>query len=55
MLEPVLVSLEKSGFLHERFGSTSLDKKSTDMFMGVCKSPKDTLFRRISIRVYPKE
>ena len=55
MLEPVLVNLEKSGFLHERFGSTSLDKKSADMFYGVCKSARDTCFRRISIRLYPKE
>lgn len=55
MLEPVLLQLEKSGFLHERFGSTSLDKKSADMFYGVCKSAKDTRYRRISIRIFPKE
>ena len=55
MLEPILKSLEKSGFLHERLGNTRLSDKGSEMYMGVCKAPKDTYFRRIDIKVYPKE
>ena len=55
MLEPILLSLEKSGFLHERLGNTRLSDKGSEMYMGVCKAPKDTHFRRIDIKVYPKE
>lgn len=55
MLEPILVKLEKQGFLHERLGNTRLSDKGSEMYMGVCKAPKDTHFRRIDIKVYPKE
>lgn len=54
MLEPILVNLEKQGFLHERLGNTRLSDKGSEMYMGVCKGPKDTHFRRIDIKVYPK-
>jgi len=55
MLEPILLSLEKNGFLHERLGNTRLSDKGSEMYMGVCRAPKDTHFRRIDMKVYPKE
>lgn len=54
MLEPILKKLENSGFLKERLGNTRLTDKGSEMYMGVCKHTKDTHFRRIDIKVYPK-
>lgn len=55
MLEPVLQLLEKEGFLKERLGNTRVSDRGSEMYMGVCKSKEDTFFRRIDIKVYPKE
>jgi DNA polymerase lambda len=50
-LEPVLVELESMGVLKERL---SAPKTSTiESYMGVCKHPEDTFYRRIDIKVYP--
>jgi DNA polymerase lambda len=54
MLEPILLTLEEDGFLHERLGNTRKSDKGSEMYMGVCKAPKDSCFRRIDIKVYPK-
>ena len=54
MLEPLLQHLEKQGFLHERLGNTRKSDAGSEMYMGICKAPKDTHFRRIDIKVYPK-
>lgn len=54
MLEPILAKLESEKFLHERLGNTRKSDKGSEMYMGVCKAPKDTHFRRIDIKVYPK-
>lgn len=55
MLEPILVSLEKGKFLHERLGNTRLSDRGSEMYMGVCKAPEDSHFRRIDIKVYPRD
>lgn len=54
MLEPLLLHLEKEGFLHERLGNTRKSGAGSEMYMGVCKAPKDPHYRRIDIKVYPK-
>jgi hypothetical protein len=41
MLEPIILKLEKQGFLHERLGNTRKGDKGSEMYMGVCKAPSD--------------
>lgn len=55
MLEPLLQLLEKQGFLKERLGNTRTSDRGSEMYMGICKSKEDTFFRRIDIKVYPKD
>lgn len=55
MLEQILVRLEKQGFLKERLSNSRNTDKGSEMYMGVCKAPTDTHFRRIDIKVYPKD
>jgi DNA polymerase lambda len=55
MLEKILLRLEKIGFLQERLSNSRNNDKGSEMYMGVCKAPTDTHFRRIDIKVYPKD
>lgn len=55
MLEPILLKLEKDKFLHERLGNTRKSNQGSEMYMGVCKAPTDSHYRRIDIKVYPQD
>ena len=57
MLSQVVSHLEKEGFLLERLGGSSkTSTRGSEMYMGVCKVPgKDSLARRIDIKVYPRD
>ena len=56
MLEPLLVALEKDGFLKERLTEPKQKKdKDTETYMGVCYVPGAPYARRIDIKVFPRE
>ena len=54
LCEKLVVHLEKKNFLKERLGDFRYSTTGSEGYMGVCQLSASHKFRRIDIKVYPK-
>ena len=55
LCEKLVVKLEKENFLKERLGDFRYSTTGSEGYMGVCQLDAKHKFRRIDIKVYPKD
>jgi DNA polymerase lambda len=55
LCEKLVIKLEKEGFLKERLGDFRRSTTGSEGYMGVCQLDAKHKFRRIDIKVYPRD
>jgi DNA polymerase lambda len=55
LCEQVVCHLEKKGFLKERLGDFRYSTTGSEGYMGVCQLTAKHMYRRIDIKVYPRD